>query len=231
MREQPDHLLARSVLKQSAQNIGSDEPRYRLLRRLRQSGVSESVIAVMMEVPRDRFVPVALRRYAWIDESLPIGKGQTISQPSLVGHMIDQLKTQPHHHVLDIGTGSGYQTAILAKLVESVVGVERIPSLCIAASALLQELGCRNVQVFDADDELGWPDLAPYDGIIVGAAAPKIPGSLVQQLKVGGRLIIPVGNRHEQQVIAVERTETGTERELLEPVRFVPLIGEEAWQD
>lgn len=208
-----------------------EEGRSGLLRTLRLAGVSERVTSAMMRVQRDLFVPPGLIRYAWIDESLPIGNGQTISQPSLVGRMIDQMKTQSNHRVLDIGTGSGYQAAILSLLVETVVSVERIPSLCAKASALVHELGYRNVQVFDAGDELGWPELAPYDGIIVGAAAPEIPDSLIEQIKMGGRLVIPVGSRDEQEVFVIERTETGKKIERHEPVRFVPLIGSGAWKE
>lgn len=145
--------------------------------------------------------------------------------------MIDLLKTQPHHSVLDVGTGSGYQAAILSLLAETVISTERIPALCDEAAALLQELGYRNVHVFDAGNELGWPELAPYDGIIVGAAAPQIPESLVEQLKIGGRLVIPVGTRDEQEVIVIERTDSGIKKELHEPVRFVPLIGRGAWKE
>lgn len=216
---------------QPASNIENSAARLKLLRRLRQAEVSEHVIAAMMQVPRDRFVPVGQKRYSWIDESLPIGNGQTISQPSLVGRMIDLLKTQPHHSVLDVGTGSGYQAAILSLLAETVISTERIPALCDEAAALLQELGYRNVHVFDAGNELGWPELAPYDGIIVGAAAPQIPESLVEQLKIGGRLVIPVGTRDEQEVIVIERTDSGIKKELHEPVRFVPLIGRGAWKE
>ncbi len=202
-----------------------------MLKKLRQAQVSERVIDAMMEVPRERFVPPGLGSYAWLDESLPIGNGQTISQPSLVGRMIDQLRSEPDHRVLDVGTGSGYQAAILSLLVAEVVSVERVQALCIAAKERLDELGYRNISVFDAGDELGYPELAPYDGIIVGAAAPEVPDSLVHQLKVGGRLVVPVGSREEQQVILVERTRFGAREELHEPVRFVPLIGEGAWKE
>lgn len=210
---------------------GQEEGRAGLLRRLRLGGVSERVTSALMRVQRDLFVPPGLNRYAWIDESLPIGNGQTISQPSLVGRMIDQLKTQSNHRILDIGTGSGYQAAILSLLVKTVVSVERIPSLSAKATALLHELGYRNVQVFGAGDELGCLELAPYDGIIVGAAAPEIPDSLIEQLEVGGRLVIPVGSRDEQEVFVIERTETGTKKERHESVRFVPLIGAGAWKE
>ncbi len=184
----------------------------------------------MMEVPRDLFVPIGMKRRAWIDESLPIGNGQTISQPSLVGRMIDLLETRSEHTVLDIGTGSGYQAAILSLLVRTVVSVERIPSLCQQAADRLSGLGYRNVQVFDAGNELGRPELAPFDGIIVGAASPDVPEVLVAQLAVGGRLVVPVGSREEQQLAIVERTESGIKEKVVDWVRFVPLIGEGAWK-
>ncbi len=208
-----------------------DDSRKGLLRHLRMAGVSERVVHTMKQVQRDRFVPPEFKKYAWNDESLPIGNGQTISQPSLVGRMIDQLNPQPKHHILDVGTGSGYQASILSLLVESVVSVERIPALCASAANLLDELGYRNVDVFDAGDQFGWPERAPYDGIIVGAAAPNVPETLVEQLKVGGRLVIPVGNRDEQRVMVTERTEFGAKEKRLEPVRFVPLIGPGAWSE
>ena len=206
-----------------------DAERSQLLSRLKKAGVSERVTTAMMQVPRDRFVPAELRRHAWTDESLPIGRGQTISQPSLVGRMIDRLKTQKTHRILDIGTGSGYQAAILSLLVTEVVGVERVDELRTRAAALLNELGYDNVKVMAAGEQLGYPELAPYDGIIVGAAAPEVPDSLVKQLKIGGRLVIPVGTRDAQELLIVERTKKGTREKRDEYVRFVPLIGKDAW--
>ncbi len=202
-----------------------------LLRTLRLSGVSDRVSAALMRVPRDQFVPTQYRRYAWSDESLPIGEGQTISQPSLVGRMIDYLQTKPEHRVLDIGTGSGYQAAILSLLVRNVVSVERVRQLRNEAEARLHTLGYANIEVHLAGHELGWPELAPYDGIIVGAASPEVPESLVNQLTVGGRLVIPVGDRNDQEIVVVERTRTGRQESRTDYVRFVPLIGEGAWPD
>ena len=202
----------------------------RILReRLEASGVSDRVTSAVLEVPRDQFVPEQMSRYAWHDGSLPIGAGQTISQPSLVGRMIDLLRTEPEHKILDVGTGSGYQAAILSLLVSHVVTVERIPSLCESAMHRLESLGYKNVSVHLVGEELGWPESAPYDGIIVGAASPVVPTALVNQLRIGGRLIVPVGTRDEQRVISVLRTPDGSEEIDLEPVRFVPLIGEGAW--
>jgi len=206
-----------------------DAERARLAGKLRAAGVSERVAEAMMQVPRDQFVPAGMQRYAWIDESLPIGAGQTISQPSLVGRMIDYVRPEPEHTVLDVGTGSGYQAAILSLLARKVVGVERISDLCRDARSRMTELGYANVCIFQAGDDLGWPELAPYDGIIVGAAAPDVPETLVEQLKIGGRLVIPVGGQREQRVISVQKTASGTDVKHHEYVRFVPLIGEGAW--
>lgn len=211
------------------QPFQNDRSRARLLSRLQSDGVSERVISAMMMVDREKFVPPALRQYAWSDESLPIGDGQTISQPSLVARMIDELRVQPDQKVLDVGTGSGYQAAILSLLAMEVVSVERIPALCLAASRTLHGLGYSNVKVFDAGDDLGWPCLAPYDGIVVGAASPQVAEALIEQLAIGGRLVIPVGNRELQDLTLVERTGQGAITKKLEPVRFVPLIGEGAW--
>lgn len=211
----------------SSENRGAE--RSQLLSRLKQAGVSDRVATAMMQVPRERFVPPEMRRHAWVDESLPIGRGQTISQPSLVGRMIDRLRTHESHRVLDIGTGSGYQAAILSLLVREVISVERVDELRTRAAALLHELGHDNVKVMAAGEELGCPELAPYDGIIVGAAAPEVPDSLVNQLKIGGRLVIPVGSHDAQELVLVERTKTGTREKRDEYVRFVPLIGKDAW--
>jgi protein-L-isoaspartate(D-aspartate) O-methyltransferase len=204
--------------------------RYGLLSRLRSAGVSKQVTTAIMRVPRDQFVPSDLKRWAWLDESLPIGEGQTISQPSLVGRMIDQLEPEQADTILDVGTGSGYQAAVLSLLVRRVVSVERITRLRDAAAKQLSALGYRNVEVFLAGEELGWMAESPYDGIIVGAASPEVPKSLVRQLEKGARLVIPVGDRNKQQIIVVRRTRTGTKKRRLDYVRFVPLIGRDAWK-
>lgn len=198
--------------------------------RLLSAGVSDRVINAIMQVPRDQFVPFALRLWAWTDESLPIGDGQTISQPSLVGRMIDRLGPEPEDTVLDVGTGSGYQAAILSLLVRRVISVERIGRLRDTAENQLETLGYRNVEVHPAGEALGWADRAPYDGIIVGAASPEVPKSLIQQLKVGARLVIPVGDRNEQQIIVAQRTRSGAKLRWFDYVRFVPLIGRDAWE-
>ena len=198
--------------------------------RLLSAGVSDRVTSAMMRVPRDQFVPVAVRRWAWTDESLPIGDGQTISQPSLVGRMIDRLRLEPEDTILDVGTGSGYQAAILSLLVRRVISVERIERLRDTAADQLETLGYRNVEVYLAGEALGWAEGAPYDGIIVGAASPEVPESLIQQLKVDARLVIPVGDRNEQQIVVAQRTRTGVKLRRFDYVRFVPLIGLDAWE-
>jgi protein-L-isoaspartate(D-aspartate) O-methyltransferase len=184
----------------------------------------------MMQVPREEFIPETDRAWAYDDTSLPIGYSQTISQPSLVGRMIDLARTAPEHTVLDIGTGSGYQAAILSLLVKKVVGVERVPELAEEASARLAKLGYTNVEVHEAGDELGWREGGPYDSIIVGAASPEVPQALTDQLKVGSRLVIPVGSMYQQHVLVVVKTPSGVETERREPVRFVPLVGKGAWE-
>ena len=196
---------------------------------LRRYGVPRRIVDAMLKVPREKFVLPPYEQWAYADTSLTIGFGQTISQPSLVGRMIDALKTEPDHTVLDVGTGSGYQAAILSKLVRRVVTVERVPELVESASKVLSELGCANVELHPAGEELGWPDDAPYDGIIVGAAAPRVPVALVNQLKIGRRLVIPVGSAEVQNIYVVERTESGHHHSVMEAVKFVPLVGQGAW--
>ena len=197
--------------------------------RLLAAGVSKGVVAAMMTVPREEFVPPYDRSRAYDDWSLPIGHGQTISQPTLVGKMIDDMEPGPEHVVLDIGTGSGYQAAILSRLVKRVVSVERVPALASAAAERLKRLGFDNIELHLAGAELGWPEDAPYDGTVVGAAAPEVPETLVQQLKIGGKLVMPVGTAEQQDVYIVTRTETGRHIAKKTPVRFVPLIGKGAF--
>jgi protein-L-isoaspartate(D-aspartate) O-methyltransferase len=197
--------------------------------RLESLRVSPDVIEAVMSVPREEFCLPEYRQWAYNDDAMPVGAGQTISQPSLVARMVEAMRIQPEHTVLDVGTGSGYQAAILSRIAKRVIGVEREPELTRTAAAALARLGYTNVEVHQAGDELGWPGDAPYDSIVVGAAAPNIPDALVRQLKAGGRLVIPVGGREQQYVMVVVRTPEGTHVERHEPVRFVPLIGEGAW--
>lgn len=192
---------------------------------IRQGIRDERVLAAMANVPREAFVDEAFAHQAWENMALPIGFGQTISQPYIVARMTEQLLMGSPSSVLEIGTGSGYQTAVLAQLVNHVYTVERIKTLQYQAKRRLQRLDLHNVSTRHGDGWAGWPTKAPFDAIIVTAAAPVVPEALVQQLKVGGRLIIPVGeNRSEQQLVLIEKSSTRVRTERLEAVRFVPLV-------
>jgi protein-L-isoaspartate(D-aspartate) O-methyltransferase len=199
---------------------------------IRARGVrSEPVLAAMGRVPREAFLPHALREFAYIDSPLPIEEAQTISQPYIVAFMTEALALAGGEKVLEIGTGSGYAAAVLAEIAGEVYTVERIGQLAERAAVTLAELGYHNVHVLHGDGTKGWRDHAPYDGIIVAAGGPKIPESLKEQLKVGGRLVIPVGRDPKiQELVRVTRiSETEFQREDLADVRFVPLIGQEGW--
>lgn len=192
---------------------------------IRQGIRDERVLAAMANVPREAFVDEAFAHQAWENMALPIGFGQTISQPYIVARMTEQLLMGSPNSVLEIGTGSGYQTAVLTQLVNHVYTVERIKTLQYQAKRRLQRLDLHNVSTRHGDGWAGWPTKAPFDAIIVTAAAPVVPEALVQQLKVGGRLIIPVGeSRSEQQLLLIEKTSTRVRTERLEAVRFVPLV-------
>jgi protein-L-isoaspartate(D-aspartate) O-methyltransferase len=187
---------------------------------------SERVMQALAEVERDRFVPEELRAEAYENRPLPIGHQQTISQPYIVALMTDLLDTEPEHKVLEIGTGSGYQAAVLSKLVQEVYSIERVAELAESAKRRLEMLGYRNVRVRCDDGNNGWPEAAPFDGIIVTAAATEIPQCLIDQLAPGGRLVIPVGQRWgHQELMLVTRDEEGKPitREVL-GVAFVPLL-------
>jgi len=188
--------------------------------------LSDRVLQAMATVPRHRFVPVEERELAYADIPLPIGRGQTISQPFIVALMTELLRPDPQAVVLEIGTGSGYQAAVLASLVRQVYSVERIPELAEDASRRLRELGYANVEVRVADGGCGWEERAPFDGIVVTAAAADVPLALVQQLKPGGRLVVPVGERHRSQDLRViGKDEQGSvETRSVLPVVFVPLV-------
>jgi protein-L-isoaspartate(D-aspartate) O-methyltransferase len=184
-----------------------------------------AVLDAMRKVPRHRFVPRLLGLSAYDDGPLPIGEGQTISQPYIVAWMTELIGPKKGMRVLEIGTGSGYQAAVLAECVDEVDTIEVVPSLGKSAERLLGELGYRNIRTRIGDGYHGWPERAPFDAIILTAAPPEdIPRPLLDQLKVGGRLVAPVG-RSEQQLVRITRTETGYTREVLAPVRFVPMTG------
>ena len=204
-----------------------------LFRILRGNIRSESVLRAMEQVPRELFVPPEDRHMAYQDLPLSIGEGQTISQPYIVALMTAGLQLGGDERVLEIGTGSGYQAAVLSPLVPrgQVVTVERVPALAYSARTLLQELGYHNVEVELAGPTLGCPQRGRFDSIIVTAAAPQLPESLVSQLALGGRLIIPVGTRDNQELVQALRTDEGISVRLLGPCRFVPLIGPEAFPE
>jgi len=199
---------------------------------LRGRGIGDaSVLRIMNTVPRHRFVPAELVDSAYEDRPLKIGLGQTISQPYMVAAMTEQLHLRPEHRVLEIGTGSGYQTAILSYLAREVISMERHPQLADRARGLLQDLGCENVQVISGDGTKGWPAGAPYDRILITAGAPEPPPTLIAQLGPGGELLCPAGTQQRQQLIRVLRTPEGIRRQSGMECIFVPLIGEEGWQD
>jgi protein-L-isoaspartate(D-aspartate) O-methyltransferase len=188
--------------------------------------VDERVLAAMERVPRHLFVEPALEYYAYEDRPLSIGEGQTISQPYIVALMIQLLRVQPSHRVLEVGTGSGYQAAILAELATEVYTVEIIPSLAEAACTRLEALGYRNIRVRHGDGYEGWPEAAPFDGIVVAAGAPEIPQPLIEQLREGGRMAIPVGiARGTQDLILGEKRGGKFMVRSIAPVIFVPLTG------
>lgn len=205
----------------------SERTRERLVQRLQESGLrNQQVLDVICKTPRHLFVDEALAHRAYEDTALPIGHNQTISQPYVVGRMTELLLAGgPLDKVLEIGTGCGYQTAVLAQLVERVFTIERIQALQEKAKERLQQLAIRNVVYRWGDGWHGWNAMGPYNGIVVTAAASEVPQSLLEQLAPGGRMIIPVGEQEgEQQLMLIVRTEFGFERQLLDPVRFVPLL-------
>ena len=208
-----------------------DRPREILTDSLKFQIKDRRVLAAVSKVPRELFVPPELQALAYEDKPLAIGYGQTISQPYIVALMIQALELKGPEKVLEIGTGSGYQAALLAELVKSVYSVERIPELAEAAKKLLGGRGYKNITIGIAGDELGWKEHSPYDGIIVAAAAPSVPPSLLEQLAVGGIMIIPVGSRWEQELIKMRKGQHGNQIENLGGCRFVPLIGKDAWQE
>jgi protein-L-isoaspartate(D-aspartate) O-methyltransferase len=201
----------------------------RYTRRMTGRGTLDGqVLSAVREVPRDEFVPANLVDRAYDNRPLPIGDGQTISQPYMVALMTDLLEPHPDHVVLEVGTGSGYQAAVLSRLVKRVYSIEIIPTLAEQARMRLRRLGCGNVNIRVADGYQGWPEHAPYDSIIVTAAAPHVPPPLINQLKPGGRLVVPVGPSHYgQQLMLLTKAEDGSnETRVVIPVAFVPLTGD-----
>jgi protein-L-isoaspartate(D-aspartate) O-methyltransferase len=195
-------------------------------RQIRARGISEpAVLEALAAVPRNRFVPAELAPRAYDDTPLPIGYDQTISQPYVVAFMTEAAALTPDAKVLDIGTGSGYQAAVLAEIVGRVYSIEIVPELAERSRRLLADLGYDNVEVRTGDGYRGWPDEAPFDAIVVAAAPDHVPPALVEQLAVGARLVIPVG-RFAQEILIVTKTASGSTTEAVLPVRFVPMTGE-----
>ncbi|MDX1600718.1 MAG: protein-L-isoaspartate(D-aspartate) O-methyltransferase [Anaerolineales bacterium] len=208
------------------------EARSRMVeRQLRSRDIHDDrVLEAMKSVPRHRFVPPEYQRSAYSDGPLPIGEGQTISQPYIVAYMTQLLELEPDDHVLEIGTGSGYQAAVLGHIAGEVYSVERVRSLAQQARQKLEDLGYGNIHVVQRDGSGGLPEHAPYDAIIVTAAAPDAPDPLKEQLADGGRLVVPVGSRGGQILERWTRRGDEVERERLAPVAFVPLLGDHGWE-
>ncbi len=201
--------------------------RARLIETLRQAGIhSLPVLRAFGETPRHVFVPEALRSRAYEDVALPIGHGATISQPSTQARYLEALALEGHERVLEIGTGSGYQAALLSYLADTVITVERVPELARQARAALEEADISGVTVVVGDGSLGWRPRAPYDAILVAAASPEIPRPLTRQLAHGGRLIVPIQSGRDQELTRLTKRRGGLDQERLGTVRFVPLIGE-----
>lgn len=201
--------------------------RARLVGELQAKGVRDlAVLRAVSQVPRHLFVPAGVRHRAYEDSALPIGGGQTISQPWVQARYLEVLQLTGRERVLEIGTGSGYQTALLAQVADTVFSIERLQSLATEARAALELVGIRNVTVLVGDGTLGWRPFAPYDAILVSAASPEVPGPLLEQLAPGGRLVIPIGDRDAQVLHLLRRDGDRITTTTLGDVRFVPLFGE-----
>ena len=207
-----------------------ERARENLLKYLDHEIADKRVVEAMRRVPRDAFVPPEQHQVAYDDRPLGIGFGQTISQPFIVALMVQALDLKQSEQVLELGTGSGYEAAILAELAQKVVTVEHIPDLAESAKQLLDKLGYSNIEIHVAGKTLGWPEGAPYDAIIVSAGAPSVPKVLLEQLAWGGRLVIPAGSRWQQDLLKVTKLKKGNRIENLGGCYFVPLIGEGAWE-
>ena len=222
-------VLTRQFIPPAERN-GKDrwEPmRESMVKLIKSRGVTDQkVLDALAKVERHRFVPETCRGEAYADYPLPIGQNQTISQPYIVALMSELLQTQPADKVLEIGTGSGYQAAVLAEMGVQVYSIEIVEKLGKAARARLEELGYKNVHVRIGDGYQGWPDAAPFDGIIVTAAPERVPQPLIDQLKQGGRMVIPVGPSGAQELVVLVKTRDGIEKQRSIPVRFVPMTGE-----
>lgn len=203
----------------------------RLIAEVSRSVRDPAVLSALRAVPRDRFVPLEAREWAWENRALAIGHEQTISQPTIVALMTEAAALTSDDRVLEIGTGSGYQAAVLSQLANSVVSVEVVDPLRQRAAAILEELGITNVVVLTADGELGAPEHGPYDAILVTAAAPDLPPPLIDQLAEGGRIVAPIGAREHQELVVATKRDGVMERRSLGPCRFVPLRGQYGFED
>lgn len=200
--------------------------RRRLIEALAERGITDvRVLKAFDDIPRHLFVPTGVQHRAYEDTALPIGYGQTISQPWAHASALAALHLTGRERVLEVGTGSGFQSALLTRLVDQVFSIERVAELATAARDAFRACGIDRVVQRVGDGTLGWPEFAPFDAILVGAAAPTVPEPLRMQLAVGGQLLMPVGEREQQRLLRLRRTATGWEEEWLDPVRFVPLIG------
>jgi protein-L-isoaspartate(D-aspartate) O-methyltransferase len=202
-----------------------------LIKQLAAEIRDKRVLAAMAHIPREQFLPQQERYLAYEDGPLPIGYDQTISQPFIIALMTEALELKGDEKVLEIGTGSGYQTAILAELAGAVISVERVPALAVSARQVLDSLGYKNIEIYIAGEMLGWPQQAPYDAIMVTAGAPGIPADLLSQLSVGGRMVIPAGSRYVQELYKVTRQKDKNRIKKLGGCRFVALIGKGAWEN
>lgn len=215
------------IMESLAQDVFAQQRQMMLDQQIRARGIVDArVLEALLKVPRHEFVPVPLRQQSYTDHPVAIGSGQTISQPYIVAYMLQAVAIQSGDLVLEIGTGSGYATALLAELARAVVTIERFAELARGAQELLLRLGYTNVQIEVGDGTLGFPPAAPYDVIFVSAAAPYFPPALLNQLAIGGRMLIPVGDANNQELQLVTRFPEGDIVRRLEGCRFVPLIGE-----
>ncbi len=202
-----------------------------LIEQLSHEIKDKRVLAAMSRLPRELFVPPESRHLAYEDRPLPIGQDQTISQPLIIALMTEALELTGREKVLEVGTGSGYQTAILAELARQVITVERLPSLSETARSVLDGLGYRNIEFHTAEETLGWESGVPYDAILVTAGAPGVPDDLMTQLAIGGRMVIPVGHRYMQELCKITKHQEKTTVQNLGGCHFVALIGRDAWAE
>ena len=205
--------------------------RARLIEHLSTEIRDKRVLAVMSRVPRERFVPPESQHLAYEDSPLPIGLDQTISQPFIIALMTEALELTGSEKVLEVGTGSGYQSAILAELARLVITIERLPALAERAKSVLDSLGYTNIEVHLAEETLGWQSEAPYDTIMVTAGAPRVPADLLAQLAIGGRMVIPIGSRYVQELYKITRRRKKNIVQNLGSCRFVSLISKDAWEE